>query len=166
MLHDCDALLGEVMEEAGRLGIPFSPKIEPKVGINTRAVTRFGCCKLRQGTYYIEVARTVAEGPEKSCREVLAHELLHTCPGCRNHGTKWKDYASRMNRAYGYAIRRVTTNASLGVQGVREPKYVLRCERCGAEIPRFRASALTRHPERYRCRCGGALILRAGPQDS
>lgn len=165
-VYDCDELLCEVMEEARRLGIPFSSEIESRVGINRRAATRFGCCKFQNGRFYIEVAETVAQGPEKSCREVLAHELLHTCPGCRNHGAKWKSYAARMNRAYGYEIQRVTTNASLGVQGIREPKYVLRCERCGVEIPRFRASALTRHPERYRCRCGGTLALRIGPEDS
>lgn len=156
-MNDCDALLRQVMEQARKLGIPFSPEIEPKVGINTRAATRFGCCKFQKGRYYIEVSRAVAAGPEQSCREVLAHELLHTCRGCRNHGERWKGYAGRMNRAYGYEIQRVTTNASLGVQGIREPKYLLRCRRCGAEFPRFRASALTREPERYRCRCGGTL---------
>ena len=118
-MNDCDGLLLRVMEQARALKIPFSPRIEPGVKINTRAVTRFGCCKLRKGTYSIEVARTVAEGPEKSCLEVLAHELLHTCRGCRDHGERWREYAGRMNRAYGYDIRRVTTNASLGVQGIR-----------------------------------------------
>lgn len=156
-MNDCDRLLTEVMEEARRLGIPFSAEIDPKVVINRRAATRFGCCKLQKGRYTIEVAETVARGPEKSCREVLAHELLHTCRGCRNHGVRWKGYAERMNGAYGYEIHRVTTPVSLGVQGMREPKYMLKCRECGAEFPRFRASALTRHPERYRCRCGGTL---------
>lgn len=162
-MNDCDALLRRVMEQARALGIPFSTKIKPGVGINTRAATRFGCCKFWKGTYYIEVSRTVAEGPEKSCCEVLAHELLHTCQGCRNHGERWREYAGRMNRAYGYEIHRMTTNASLGVQGIREPKYILFCQDCGAEFPRFRASELTRHPERYRCRCGGRLAWRKGP---
>ena len=162
-MNDCDGLLLRVMEQARALKIPFSPRLEPGVKINTRAVTRFGCCKLRKGTYSIEVARTVAEGPEKSCLEVLAHELLHTCRGCRDHGERWREYAGRMNRAYGYDIRRVTTNASLGVQGIREPKYILVCRECGGEFPRFRASELTRHPERYRCKCGGTLTWRKGP---
>lgn len=164
-MNDCDKLLIEVMAEARALGIPISTQIEPGVIINRRAATRFGCCKLQKGRYTIEVAETVAWGPEKSCREVLAHELLHTCWGCRNHGARWRGYAERMNRAYGYAIRRVTTAASLGLQGIREPKYVFKCQKCGAEIPRFRASNLTRHPERYRCRCGGELT-RVGPADS
>ena len=163
-MNDCDELLAQVMEQARQLGIPFSSKIEPGVRLNTRAVARFGCCKLQRGRYYIEVGQAVAQGPEKSCREVLAHELLHTCPGCRNHGRQWREYAERMNEAYGYEISRVTTNASLGVQGLRAPKYLLRCTRCGAEFPRFRASALTRDPGRYRCKCGGPLIRVEGAE--
>lgn len=165
-MNDCDALLRRVMEQARRLGIPFSTAIEPGVRINTRAVARFGCCKFQKGRYFIEVGKTVAEGPEKSCREVLAHELLHTCPGCRDHGARWRAYAGQMNEAYGYEIRRVTTNASLGVQGIRAPKYLLRCTRCGAEFPRFRASALTRHPEGYRCKCGGTLVRVESPEEA
>lgn len=162
-MNDCDALLRQVMEEARALKIPFSSDVSPTVTINRRAVTRFGCCKFQKGRSWIEVAETVANGPEKSCREVLAHELLHTCRGCRDHGETWKNYAARMNEAYGYHIQRVTTNVSLGVQRVREPKYLLRCERCGAEFPRFRASELTRRPERYRCKCGGRLVWKTPP---
>lgn len=164
-MNDCDELLRQVMQEARDLGIPFSAEIRPNVLINRRAATRFGCCKFQNGVYSIEVAETVANGPEKSCREVLAHELLHTCRGCRNHGKTWKGYAARMNAAHGYRIQRVTTDVSLGVQRMREPKYVLRCEGCGMEFPRFRASELTRHPERYRCKCGGRLRLIASHQE-
>lgn len=158
-MRDCDALLREVMAQAAALGIPYSGKIEPRVGINDRAVTRFGCCTYNRGTgeYRIEVARRVAEGPEGKCRETLAHELLHTCYGCRNHGKRWKSYAEKMNRAYGYAIARAATNEEMGVAASRPYRYLFRCDRCGAEFGRYRASAFTRHPERYRCKCGGRL---------
>ena len=108
-MNDCDALLREVTAQAVALGIPVSQKVEPHVVINTRAATRFGCCIFdgKTGCFRIEVARRVAEGPEMSCRETLAHELLHTCYGCQNHGARWKEYAQRMNNAYGYHIRRV-----------------------------------------------------------
>lgn len=158
-VNDCDALLRQVMGQAAALKIPFSKAIDPHVIINTRAVTRFGCCVFdrKTGGFRIEVARRVAEGPEEGCRETLAHELLHTCYGCRNHGKRWKGYAAKMNEAYGYAITRATTNEALGVKGGRPYRYLFRCDRCGAEFGRYRASALTRHPERYRCGCGGRL---------
>ena len=162
-MNDCDALLREVMGQAQALGIPISREIEPHVVINARAVTRFGCCKLQRGKYIIEVALRVAQGPEESCRETLAHEVLHTCYGCRNHGKRWQGYAGRMNDAYGYRIKRTSTQEDMGVAETRPYKYLLRCEKCGMEFKRFRASALTRHPERYRCKCGGKLTL-ANPE--
>lgn len=156
-MNDCDALLKQVLREAATLGIPVSKEISPHVEINDRAVNRFGCCKYREGENYIEVARRVAEGPEESCRSVLAHEILHTCWGCRNHGKRWNEYARRMREAYGYVICCTTTNEALGVEEERLCQYLLQCESCGETFRRFRASPLTRHPERYRCRCGGRI---------
>lgn len=158
-MNDCDGLLKEVIAQALALGLPVSESVDPHVEINNRAVARFGCCKWVRGRQIIEVAGRVARGPEKSCREILAHEVLHTCRGCRNHGKRWKEYARRMNEAYGYHISRTSTNGELGVEEERPFKYLLRCERCGAEFRRMRASNLTKHPQRYRCRCGGRLKL-------
>ena len=75
-MNDCDALLREVMAEAAKLKIPFSDRIDPKVRINCRAATRFGCCIYKEGRYLIEVAQRVAEGPERSCRETRAAPYL------------------------------------------------------------------------------------------
>lgn len=156
-MNDCDALLQAVLREAGALGIPVSGSIDPRVRLNRRAARRFGCCRLREGVFEIEVAQRLAEGPEAGCRETLAHEVLHTCPGCRNHGKRWQGYAARMNAAWGYSISRTAAGERLGVEELRGPKYLLRCARCGTEFSRLRASRLTRHPECYRCRCGGPL---------
>lgn len=158
-MNDCDALLREVMIQARQLGVPISSRIEPHVVVNRRAVTRFGCCKYVGDKCIIEVADRVAEGPEQSCRETLAHEVIHTCYGCRNHGKRWRSYAERMNRAYGYNISRASTAEKLGVEETKPCKYLLRCQSCGAEYRRYRASPLTRYPERYRCKCGGRLKL-------
>lgn len=155
-MNDCDALLGEVMAQAKALGIPISREIEPRVRINRRAASRFGCCRYQGGKYTIEVAGRVAEGPAESCREILAHEVLHTCYGCRNHGKRWKGYAQKMNSVYGYHIARTSTNEELRLEE-GACKYLLRCRECGAEFKRLRASSLTRNPERYRCKCGGRL---------
>lgn len=158
-MNDCDALLREIVEQALALGIPLSKDIDPHVQINSRAVTRFGCCKYEKGRYMIEVALRVAQGPERSCREILAHEALHTCWGCRNHGKRWKEYARRMNLACDYHISRTSTDEEMGIAAQRPYQYLLRCEKCGAEFKRLRASALTRTPERYRCRCGGRIRI-------
>lgn len=156
-MNDCDKLMAEVAEQARRLGVPLSAQVEPNVRINSRAVKRLGCCRRQGGRYVIELAERVAKGTEDSCRETLAHELLHTCWGCQNHGALWKEYARRMNEAYGYNIKRTVAEETAGGIYPEAFKYLFRCERCGAELGRYRSSPLTKHPERYRCRCGGKL---------
>ena len=155
-----DRLLAQVLDEARALSIPVSAHIEPHVEVNGRARTRFGCCLARNGRYTIQLSARLLEGPDWACRQTLAHEVLHTCPGCANHGPRWKEYARRMNEAYGYAITRTAPSEALGLPlAESQAKHLLVCTRCGAAYPRMRASALVRHPQRYRCRCGGTLRL-------
>jgi predicted SprT family Zn-dependent metalloprotease len=152
-------LLREVIAEARALNIPVSSQIAPNVVINTRATARFGCCVKKGDRYIIELSDKLVNAPESSCRQTLAHEILHTCYGCRNHGPRWKQYAEKMNAAYGYHISRTGTHEALGIANTIPVKYVLVCQKCGAELKRTRMSNLVRYPERYRCKCGGTLKL-------
>ena len=156
-MNDFDALLARVAGQARALGLPVSRRIDPHVAVNRRAVTRFGCCIQRGKGYTIELSERLLTAPEGACLQILAHEVLHTCPGCRNHGARWKEYARRMNEAYGYAISRTGSCEALGVADTRPVRHLVVCTACGMEFPRSRRSPLVDHPERYRCRCGGAL---------
>ncbi|PWM22537.1 MAG: sprT domain-containing protein [Oscillospiraceae bacterium] len=155
--NDPDRLLAQVIAEAKSLGIPVSAAIAPQVRINARARTRFGRCVCRSGRFFIELSARLLDAPEQSCRQTLAHEVLHTCPGCQNHQARWKSYAARMNTAFGYRIGRTGVSQELGIEEDRPVRYRLVCEQCGAELTRMRKSPLIAHPERYRCRCGGRL---------
>ncbi|HWP50660.1 MAG TPA: SprT-like domain-containing protein [Clostridia bacterium] len=156
---DADALLQTVIAEAKALGIPVAPDILPKVLINTRAKTRFGRCMVStDGSCRIELAERVLCAGEGACKAVLAHEVLHSCKGCRNHQARWKSYAGRMNAAYGYDIQRTHSPEALGVSGDKPCRYRLQCQRCKTVLTRMKKSPLVEHPERYRCRCGGQLI--------
>lgn len=157
-MNDFDTLLAQVAREARALAIPISPQVNPHVQVNRRALSRFGCCYQRKDGFLIELAESLLVAPERSCRQTLAHELLHTCPGCRNHGALWRSYAQQMNQAYGYEITRTGTHQALGVPDPRPVRHLVVCRVCGMEFRRTRASALVCHPERYRCRCGGQLI--------
>lgn len=155
-------LLALVIAQAEQAGIPVSGQIDLEVRVNRRAKTRFGCCVRKDGRYYIEVAARVLDAGEEAVCQVLAHEVLHTCKGCADHGTRWRAYAGEMNARYGYAIRRTDTFDRLGLEDDRPVKYVVVCQRCGARLCRMKRSALVKHPERYRCKCGGALRLEEG----
>lgn len=158
--QELDGLLARVIGQARQAGIPVSPAIEPAVRINRRARTRFGCCRRENGRYLIEVAAALLGAETHAVCQVLAHEVLHTCPGCADHGPRWKGWAARMNACWGYDIQRADTYDRLGLTDDRQPRYVVVCRRCGREIPRMKRSPMVAHPERYRCRCGGALYVR------
>lgn len=154
-----DGLLARVMEEARAAGIPISGQIDPVVRVNRRARTRFGCCVQKNGRYYIEIAAQMLDTDEASICQVLAHEVLHTCRGCANHGQRWKGYAARMNGLYGYEITRTDSFEKLGLEDTRPVKFMVVCQSCGRRMPRMKRSPLVDHPERYRCRCGGRLTV-------
>ena len=54
---ELDKLLALVIAQARTIRIPVSPAIDPRVRLNCRARTRFGCCIRRGGAYTIEPGR-------------------------------------------------------------------------------------------------------------
>lgn len=162
--HRLNLLLARVIRQAKAIGVPISPRISPQVAINPRAKTRLGCCRNGPAGHTIEVSALLCAAREADLLQVLAHEVLHTCPGCANHGRRWQGWAARMAAAYGYQIRRTCSYQSLGLPDPRPVRYLVVCCACGLQLPRMRRSPLVNHPERYRCRCGGRLeVLPQGP---
>lgn len=160
--NDFDHLLRVVMQQAALVKIPYSAAIDPHVRINTRAKKRFGLCICKDGSYTIELSAMLLNAPEKSCCQTLAHELIHTCRGCNNHGDLFRHYAAVMNDAYGYHIKRTNSPQELGIASEyadeqKAAAYLVKCLTCGKEYSRQRLCAVISHPSRYRCRCGGRL---------
>ncbi len=157
---ELNELLTEAEAKLWRLSVPFSPHIERAVKVNSRAKKRLGCCIYSGGRYTIEISQALLEDEKEGLlTETLMHELLHTCKGCRNHGEKWKEYARRVNEAYGYNIARTVDTGEKITQLRKESiKYILVCEGCGLKIERSRMSKAVKSPWRYRCgKCGGKL---------
>ena len=150
-------LLARVIRDVRAAGIPVSSNIDPDVAVNGRARTRFGCCRRVGNRYRIELSAMILDAEEEKICRVLAHEVLHTCRGCSNHGERWKGYARRLNERYGWGIARTDSFDGMGVEDEREVRYWVVCTACGKKIPRMKKSPLVAHPERYRCRCGGKL---------
>lgn len=155
----------EIVKEAQDLKIPVPANINGEIEINPRPKKRFGCCKLKDGQFHIEISAFVLEADERRIREVIAHEILHACKGCQNHGTHWKEYAERMNTQYGYRIKRVSSFQDMGLEAKQEEnsqekiKYIIKCQKCGREYPRQRFTCVMKKINAYRCQCGGKLIV-------
>ena len=103
---DFNAILADVVRQAKMIGIPVSNRIHPRVELNTRAKKRYGRCIYKDGNYTIELSAYLSGVSLLLVHEVIAHEVLHTCPGCMNHGSLWKRYAELMGERYGYQISR------------------------------------------------------------
>lgn len=155
----------EVFSQCRMAGIPVSDSVDSKIIINRRAKSRFAACKkekiYNKITYRIEVGEAIltVENPV-IIKSILAHELLHTCPGCYNHGETWKTYAEKMNFLYGYHIKRVSTYEEMGISAPerkKQVKYVIICQKCGAKTYRQKKSKLITDTKHYRCKCGGKL---------
>lgn len=154
---ELDGLMARLRGELTELGIPVSGRLLPGVKVNTRARRRLGCCFYQSGRYWIEVSRSILDD-EELLKLTLVHELLHACPGCRDHGRQWKAYAREVYERLGYHIERtVRTDAPYVPLRHEEVKYILECQSCGTQIKRMRMSRAVKSPWLYRCPCGGKL---------
>lgn len=162
-INRINELLQYAIMQVKQAGIPASDFISPEVVINSRAKSRLGACRLSKSKFKkhftIEIGSALMICSEREITEVLVHEVIHTCPGCMNHGEKWKKYAACMNKIYGYDIKRLydIENTKLKEATAKRYKYRITCESCGAEMFRQRNSKVIKDIKRYRCRCGGKL---------
>lgn len=160
-MEKLDALLKYTIDTAMENKLPISEKILPRVRINRRAGGRFGACKRLFDGFEIEISYRLMNATDDACIAVLAHEVLHTCPGCMDHGRLWKQYAEYFGKILGVRIKCSTSCAELGIEDTvqKSCKYIAVCSNCGKTIYRMRASKLILHPEKYRCTCGGTFHI-------
>ena len=136
------------------------------ITINTRAKKRWGLTKMNpDGSFDININASLLRDDldDMAAKNTIAHEILHTVKGCFDHKALWQSYADKVNRAYGYNIKRCTAASEKGLESVgrvrnENYKYTLTCVDCGSKSYFKRASKAVQHPEWYRCgRCNGKL---------
>ena len=155
-------LVKEVKEKLKKIDIPVSGDIE-KVVINKRAKKRLGACKKvikpgNRAVFVIEISSILLNCKDDEICSVIAHELIHTCKDCFNHGKKWKEYAGRANSAYAYNIKRLANLENIKYENDSKMEYIVKCKNCGTVYKRVRMCPLIKNPERYRCgKCGVPL---------
>lgn len=92
--------------------------------------------------------------------DVVLHETVHAVRSCwgEHHGGEWLSIANRLNRAYGYNIKRTRNQ-----EGFRDYKkslsnYTLVCDKCGHEWYYQKMCKTVERCEHYtHTNCGGHL---------
>lgn len=93
-------------------------------------------------------------------KETIMHEIVHTFPGCFNHGPRFKRYESLIKYYLGYSIRDVrgethadseAVHSAITNQRKEKAKYILYCPKCNTILKHItRRCTATVHPEYYR----------------
>lgn len=106
-------MLAEGIELMKELGVPISDSICPVVRLNGSRC-RYGSCYDRgarkaytEYDFYIEISGHILQNTEKSIRNTLLHELLHTMPEGYDHRGEWKKWAKYVSEKTGYNIKRL-----------------------------------------------------------
>lgn len=144
--------------------IPISENITA-FRLNGRLRSTWGRCRRwPDGHFEIELQKKMFEnGSSEGIINTLIHELLHTCPGCFNHGKQWKKHAEIVKKRFGLNITRTDTAENKGMEetqlDMEKYKYKIKCCNCGHSWLRRRKVKLVKHPDWFRCPCGGELIV-------
>lgn len=105
-------MLAESIALMKGLGVPISDSICPEVRLVGSHCKYGRCCSkgsLKRYTeydYYIEISGHTLQNTEKSLRNTLIHELLHTVPDGMCHTGEWKKWAKYVSSRTGYNIQR------------------------------------------------------------
>ena len=102
--------------KAKELNVPISSSVCPTVKLIGTRRTLGRCCakgsrkKYTEYDYYIEISRNTLNNPEKSIRNTIIHELLHTVPDGMRHTGAWKKWAKYVSQKTGHTIQRLAEN--------------------------------------------------------
>jgi hypothetical protein len=161
-MKNLEKLCQECMEELNAIGIKYGNIKEFKV--NSRAKSRWGLCSKENGTYTIEISNDLLADNIKDdkVKNVIIHEILHTCDNCMSHTGEWKRLAGIVNDCYAcYNIKRGETEEEVGCIRVHKARkenytYAVICNKCGQVIYKSRMCGIIKYPHEYHhVNCGG-----------
>ncbi len=97
-------LMLSCVERCKAINIPINTNLEFQMDSAER---RNGFCQHNRftGIDLISISKHLTD--IKEIENTIFHELLHTCPGCNNHGYVWQKYGRQIERAYGQHIQRL-----------------------------------------------------------
>lgn len=156
-MKDLNILLSKAYQMCQDCSLEVANLNKIKIVYNYRAQRWGNCSKKPDGSYVIQINSSLGDDNlnDQGIMDTILHELCHTVPGGHGHTGAWKIAANKLNKKFGYKIKRTNSSDEKGVQKVakkpRPIRYKFVCEKCGQLIERTKASNFTKHYERYTC---------------
>lgn len=120
-------------------GIPVQPDKVTGIALTNLRNTR-ACCYFRtapdgQMVFRIALSRRLIghlsdEIVVKHVKNSMYHELLHTCPGCQDHGSRWMHWSEVCDRVLHTHTRR-HMEADIYYNTCKNPPKEYHCPHCG-----------------------------------
>lgn len=170
---DFNDLYNRCVEELQVIDIPISKRLT-HIEFNDKLKTAFGQCVFSNGFFHIEFNKILLKDNinEKTVRETIYHELIHTIDGCFNHGKKFQYYADLVNDCYSVNIGTyVSTESMCQTLKAREEiaSWIFECPTCHKKFLRYRKpnwlhtynnnTMLTDNASCANCKCGKGLKI-------
>lgn len=178
-VEQINAMLLEAKGMLAGLHIPVSSSVNPSVRF-VKGYNFFGRChRFCAGSskgydFEIQLPAHAAGHSDRCLMNTLLHELIHTAPGCFNHGPLFKKYGTLVNATYGYDISTKGGDVSEEDQDIlldeirkhRGKKIVVECPGCGQRWTRYRECRLTLYPSKHICPVCGSRLRRADDESA
>lgn len=134
---------------------------------NARAVRRLGrCTKVAPQQYIITInSNYLKMAKPESVHNTIMHEVIHSLPGCMNHGAKWQNIARRVSAQYEFGS--ITRTHDLGTDPeynkylASKYRYTIECTQCHSKwnfMRRTKTFDACNHG-RATCSCGGKKFI-------
>lgn len=146
-MHDIRKIMGECVGEMRGAGIPIQGNKIAEVVIAELDDCLGMCYKDENGNFTIFIRKELLEDkcPIKELKEIIIHELIHTCKRCGIHGKNWRKYAKMLNDAYGYSLLAGKDLDSI-FHSEKPITQRFLCRNCGSTFD-------SRRKERHDCKC-------------
>ena len=167
-----DDVLDGFVSYADELEFEYSDVDKAINYLSDRNRKTLGLCRYDRGRYHIFLNPNMLkfndgirdgrydDSGEQLIKSVIAHELVHTLPGCMNHGKRFHEKGNLVHRYMGYKIdTKADEDASVYFRKyLPKTNYLIKCDKCGNEIYKSTLSDPIKNPSRYLCpKCRGTV---------
>lgn len=106
-MNKIDKILQEVIKDAKSVGIPISNNINKNVFIDKRRYDRIAACYEYEAprSFVIHMSEKTLKANNKTLRDVLMHEIIHTCYFSMEHDGAWSAFKDVVNQKLGYNVQ-------------------------------------------------------------